>query len=621
MYVWKYGVKWRPLCDQLGRPRLKLPPVKIEAEILRRYSRYENVKGILPWEEHFMNFVTYIWGRENCQYKFTWNPYAREMLRNACKHKFLGISGHASSGKSQFGAIWAIANFLIDPETTRVLVTSTSLTESRMRIWGVIEKYWAEAEIYLVPQTGPLPGKLVSSSGKITGYMNGRSNDLVGITLIAGGKGNDGDASTKIGFKSMGKLIMIADELPLLTPKLYDAATNLLSVDKFQMIGTGNLTSIFDPFGMFVEPEKGWDSVTEDDYGWRTRVGGYCLRFDGEKSPNVLAGQKLYPGLLTEEGLREIREKFGPRSPGYYRMVKSFPCPTGQVDAIYSEPELTKNMASKKGTPWLDRPTPIAFLDPAFSKGGDRAAAAFGLVGWAPGATPGQRIKVLEKTDTLDLMMLVNVRAAKDRNEQLAELFIAECEKRNVAVPDRGADVTGGGDPFGTILAMKMGPGMQAVSFAGAASELPVSATDRRKGKDRFWNRVAELWYIGKEFLVSGQIRGLDPTTMMEMCARTYKEVGARVKVETKDEMKKRTSGRSPDYADAFFGLLEIARRRHGFLAAARSATIRTAASPPRSKYDAVFDAAFGTGAKPTWRDSEALPTLAAEQSGWGEKS
>lgn len=566
----KYGLTFRPILDVKGNPVAAKPDVIIEREILRNYEDYSSIPGnkLMSWEGHFKEFVSIIWDNPNTRYRFTWNPYAERILDNVRGHRFLGVSGHASSGKSQFGAIWAIANFLIDPEHTKVLITSTSLQESRMRIWGVCTRYWQEAEAFFAPMGG-LPGKLVDSSGKITGYLDGRANDLVGLALIAGGKGNDGDASTKIGFKA-GKLILVADELPLLTHKLYDAATNLLSNDGFQMLATGNLTSVFDPFGLFTEPEDGWDSITEDSMEWKTRIGGYCIRFDGEKSPNVVAGKELYKGLLTQTGLDEIRAKFGERSPGFYRMVKSFPCPTGAIDTIYSEPELVSRLCGHKNTPWLRRPTPIAFLDPSFSKGGDAAAASFGFIGEAQ--INGKTIQVLEKSETIDLMMKVEAQhKTKDRNEQLADLFIAECERRGIAIPDRGVDATGGGDPFATILAMKMGHGFQLVSFAGAASEMPVSATDKRKGKDRFGNRVSELWYVGKEFVASGQIRGLDPATMREMCDRTYKEMGNKVYVEPKSEMKKRTGGRSPDRADSWVGLIEIARRRFKFTAAARA--------------------------------------------------
>lgn len=593
------------------------PDWEIERYILEHYDELAGVGKIQSWEEHFKRFVSIIWGRPECKRKFLWNPYAERMLDGARKHKFLGISGHASSGKTEFGGIWALANFFIKPLKTKVFVTSTSLEESRMRIWGVIEAYWNEAEEFFKAYgSNNMPGKLVSSKGKILGVdlQTRKVNSLTGVALIAGGKGQDKDASTKIGFKAE-RVILIGDELPLLTHKLYEAAdSNLFANPDFQMIGIGNLTSIFDPFGVFAEPAAGWDSITEDMLGWETKR-GYCIRFNGEHSPNVVAGKELYPGLLTLEKLDEYKRKLGERSPGYYRMIKSFPCPTGQVDYIYSEPELVKNMAAQKGTPWLERPTPLAFLDPAFSHGGDRAAAAFGLFGKVQHPVTRSTYYVLEKTETIDLMIKVEARhKTLDRNQQLAEMYKKECEARGVAVMNRGVDSTGGGDPFATVLALTMGQGVLSVSFAGAASEKAVSATDRRTGKERFKNRVSELWYIGKEFLVSNQIRGLDAVTMQELCARTYKEIGDKVKVESKDDMKERTNGRSPDFADAWVGLIEVARQRFGFTPAARAKAV--------PKASAAHSDPFVEYLSPKSRrryEPEMVGSFVEKGSGWGD--
>ncbi len=578
----KYALKWAPMCSSNGMPVAARPDVLIEQEVLKFYDELKKIPGnlLMPWADHFEKFCELIWNNKECGYRFTWNPYAKRMLRESLAHRFLAVSGHASSGKSQFGAIWAVANFLISPEDTRILVTSTSLQESRLRIWGVIERLWSEAEKYFARVSASLnsppsmPGKLVSSSGKITGFLNGRQNDLVGIALIAGGKGSDADASTKIGFKSQGKLILVADELPLLTHKLYEATSNLLSVDGFQMIATGNFTSAFDPFGMFTEPKNGWSSVTEADMSWETKVGGYCIRFDGEQSPNVLAKREIYPGLLTEKGLQEIKDRNGERSPAFYRMVKSFPCPMGQSQMIYSEPELIGNFADHQGnTPWLRPPTPLAFLDPSFTTGGDSAAATFALIGYAQIA--GKTMHILEKIATIDLMKKVNVNLKdQDVNEQLANLFTHECTIRGVALTDRGVDSTGGGDPFATLLATKMGKGFQMVCFGGAASDKPFSTSSSKKGSEEFVNKVSELWYVGKLFVMSGQIRGLDPETILELINRAHDSVGNRKRVEPKDSMKKRTGGRSPDRADSWVGVVEVARRQHKFIPSVKALTL-----------------------------------------------
>lgn len=619
----KYGIKWNPICDlNTGKIQARLPDVLIEMQILRDYDKILRVpeSDLMPWEEHFKLFVNHVLGRQDWPFKWHWNPYSETILRHVRDEKLMAISGHASSGKSAFLSMYAVCMFLIFPESTKVLITSTSLKDSRNRVWGEVERMWNEANRYFLSLYTALklppvmPGKLVSSAGKITGLTpEGKANDLVGIALVAGGKGND-DVSSLIGFKAKN-LLLLADELPLLTHALYDATSNLMANDGFKMLASGNFSSQFDPMGLFCEPKEGWNSVDENTFEWRTKVNGFCIRFDGELSPNVRAGKQVYPGLLTREGLDEIKARFGPRSPGYYRMVKSFPCPTGATDTIYSEPELTANLCAHGVNQWLYKPTPVAFLDPSFSKGGDAAAASFGLFGIAQ--INGSNRQILLKTDTLDLMKQVDARhKTKDRNEQLAEAFIAECVKRNVAVEDRGTDATGGGDPFATILAMKMGHGFQLVSFGGAASDMVVSATDKRKGKERFVNRVSELWYVGKEFVASGQIRGLDAETMAEMCDRTYSERGNKVQVEPKDDMKKRTGVHSPDRADSWVGLIEICRRRHKFIAASRAAARPKAASPQLPWWEPT------PPPKPSFRDDlvgDAGWSSGGSSSGWGE--
>ena len=623
-----YGLKFQPLVDGRGRPVCLMPDVLIEREILRNYERFSKIPKIgdgnlMSWEEHFKKFVTHILGRQDWEFRWFWNPYSNEILNHVRKERLLAVSGHASSGKSAFQAMYAVAMFLLHPNKTKILVTSTSYKEAEGRVWGEIERMWAEVERYFIGlytslKLPPLlPGKLVASGHKIVclDENTGKPNNLGGITLVAGGKGQDATGvSTLIGFKAEN-LILLADELPLLTHSLYGATANLKVNENFQMLATGNLTSIFDPFGLFAEPEGGWDKVTEHHDGWRTKVGGYCIRFDGEKSPNVQARKNIYKGLLTFEYLDQIKEENGARSPEYYRMVKSFPCPTGAADTIYSEPELVKNLCEAKVTQWLVKPTPVAFLDPSFSSGGDAAAASFGLFGIAQ--INGVTKQVLEKTDTIDLMTLVDARhKTKDRNEQLADLYIAECDKRGVAIENRGIDATGGGDPFASLLAMKMGHGFQLVSFAGAASDMVVSATDKRKGKDRFFNRVSELWYVGKEFVASGQIRGMDPATMMELCARIYFSRNSKVQVEPKDDMKARTNRKSPDRADSWVGLIEVCRRRFKFTAAAKAAVQPKPVGPERPFWMPP------PPPKPSFRDDYTGDSdFGSRNAGWGDNN
>lgn len=613
-HVQKYGKWW---------PRLKAAPpnsagvalfqeVDIELKVLRNYDLLKSQGSpVNSWTWHYMRLVSVIWGREDSGRRFVWNPNAELILEkihsmsSVDDKMYLSIGGHASSGKSEFFAIFAIMSFLIgarhpDHKGTRskfvkVFVTSTTLEESRGRIWGAIEAYWAELCKFFGGEQN-LEAKLVSSLGKIVRIdkETGKQDQLSGIVLIAGGKGHDGDVDTKIGFKNR-KVVMIADELPLLTHKLYQSALgNLASNPELQFIGLGNFTSPFDPFGVMAEPKEGWKSVDDTHDGWETKV-GYCIRFDGEKSPNVLAGREVYPGLLTLESLNAYRTRFGEgyaRNSEYYRMVRGFLAPDGDVLAIYTSAEIVGSGSTQAVLTWTKDPVMIAFLDPSFTHGGDEADMCVAKVGKMYNPLFQQEMMCLELISIENLMLKVDAKDEKqDRNLQLVNLYHRRCEALGIKVEDRGVDSTGAGDPFSTIMSTVMGRGFQMVSFAGAASDKPVSPVDRRPGTERFANRVTELWYVGKEMMKCGQLRGLDPDTCNQMISRLYKLVDReRVEVEPKKDMKKRTSGRSPDRADSLFGCIEVARRRHGLSSAARAAPGKkiVAASSGNREWDAL---------------------------------
>src|SRR6478752_8243687 len=132
-YREKYGKWWAPVG---GRPILDLT---LELEAFRIGLEVPQAPGKA---QHFRNIVNAIWNTNRSNKKFIFHPWADRMLEAACKHKFLGIAGCASSGKTDFFAMWAIVNFLAAPSLTTVLVTSTSLKDSRKRVWGSIESYW-----------------------------------------------------------------------------------------------------------------------------------------------------------------------------------------------------------------------------------------------------------------------------------------------------------------------------------------------------------------------------------------------------------------------------------------------------------------------------------------------
>lgn len=511
--------------------------------------------GGLGKAAHFKRIVQHLWGPKSRKH-FVWHPWADDMNEGSCEHRYFAVSGSGSSGKTDFFAVKGIVDYACAPQNTLVLLTSTSLKEARKRIWGATLDYW-----YACPG---LPGKVIDSQGLIrlqtgTGKIEDKFSDRCGISLIAAEKKQEREAVGKlIGLKQQ-RLVFVGDEMPELSEAILEACFNNLSLNpEFWLFALGNFKSIYDPFGQLTKPKDGWQAVTVDDKEWTTDR-GLCLHLDALKSPNWLAGEDKYPIISVKSIQEAISQPGGTDSPGFWRMFRSFPCPGGSEQAIYSESDFIKFRA--EGTPvWEGDKTRIAGLDPSFSINGDRAPLVFG---WYGRDKDGRMVICADK-----VVMLVEDVTNKEesRNFQIARKVRDECEKEGVLPENLGYDGTGAGGPFGDILSETWSRKPLRVLFGGKASEVPFSAQENLPAHKKCVNRVTELWYVGVEFLRNNQLKGIFPALAREMVAREYtteKGGECRLRVESKEDMNARI-GKSPDIADAFFVMVDLCRARLG---------------------------------------------------------
>jgi hypothetical protein len=333
---------------------------------------------------------------------------------------------------------------------------------------------------------------------------------------------------------------------------------------RLQVIGMSNPGSRFNAFGDWSEPADGWDSVdVRNAERWTTKWGGKYIRLDGERSPNILAGETLYEYLPTEETLRQDKERLGPDSRAYMRMVRAVFFDEEESEGIYTEAELAHSGVMKEAE-WQSRPTVVAGLDPAFTNGGDRCVLYTAKVGYL---TNGQYGFEFGKS----YMLADDAKnTAIPRTYQIVRQVVDLCIKNNIDPENLAVDATGAGAPFCDVLAGEWSSSILRVGFGGRASDKRVSANSKLKGEELYVNRASELWFVGKELIRTKQLFGVTNELALEMVARKYdmtKSTTLKVKIESKPEFKARF-GRSPDLADAAFLALDCARQRHGLLAA-----------------------------------------------------
>lgn len=571
LVVWKYGAEWFPL--RAGKTWIRCPDWNIELQILQLPEDQKN-RGYRGFEYHFREFVTALLGNPNGVFGFQWNPNAERILKAIIGHKFLAIMGCASSGKSKSLAGIALCFWLLDPFKTKVLVTSTTVKTAKGKIWGDIQEAWQAAMIEARDSTGgaiTLPGTFLGSTQQIRYEYGGVKSDKAGIELIPTDANKQKEASEKMQGYKRGNVILLGDEWDTLPPMLLKTArSNLFANPSFRLWGAFNPTGRFTNGGQFAKPSAGWDSIDEDSMEWATER-GWCIRFDGLKSPNVLAGKIIFTGLYSLPTLREHERDLGRDSPAFWAMCRGWFPPTGETNSIYSDAELIQHKANLtvelSDGGWELRPEMVAGLDPAWTHDGDRAVLTIAKCGTAQFKLPnGQREsrKVYEKLRTIVLDNEITDKKT-DKTEQIIVLVKKYLAQYGVPVENLAVDVTGAA-PFVSLLVRDIGSGFIRVMFSGAASDMPISRTDRRKACDVYADLMTEIWCIGKPLVRGGQIKGLDDDVMDEMCARTFREgngKGVKTQVLPKSKMKK-LGHRSPDRSDSNFLGIHAARVRCG---------------------------------------------------------
>lgn len=551
MYIYDYGVT----------SPAKLTQLEVELAAFRWNPPAE--KGGLGKAAHFWNIVEILWpelldGKKN-PVAFIRNPWAEKMAIETARRPTLAVLGGLNSNKTDFFAVWGLVSWLADVWNTMVLLVSTTIDDSKRRMWGSVKKYFQGSAV-------ALPGKLIDSMREVrTDDGSGRTDHKCGIQLIAGVKSKEKEAIGKLIGIKQGKILFICDEMPELSPALAEAYFSNIAPSNAnaQMVGIGNFASIYDSLGTFCTPKGGWGSVSPEDADWECERGVYCVRFDGLKSPNLLLGEDKYPFLYSSKSLAKHKEAYGENSAEFWRMCRSFPCPEGDEHVLYSEADFIKGQAH--ATPvWLEPPVVVIAADPAFTTDGDKFAVVLGLFGKNNNGLPTLAFAGYQYIH--ENMALT--KAGEPRDIQTARQLSELARDRKCAAENVGVDCSGpGGLAFGSILSAVWSSRFVAVKFGERPSERLVSEDDPKRCDEAFENRVTELWAIGRSFVRAGQIKGLPQEVARELKSRQYETVkGAqmKMKVESKREMKARI-GFSPDLGDAAMILIEVCRERFGF--------------------------------------------------------
>ena len=501
--------------------------------------------GLPPWEHMY---------RAACSL-FTSRQYARHYwvkrrMRCFCQTPWQTWIGPGSTAKSTDAAMCVLLHWLSAPSRTTCIVCSTTVTMLEKRIFGELIRYHQ-----LIPDA---PGTYIKSEAAIKMGDENSKNGIFGIAIL---KGSTREALGNIVGIHNEYVGLVIDEMQATREAAVEAATNLSSSGReFFFLGMGNPESRLDPLGRYSEPSSGWEGLHPNTCGegWVTRY-GRCEFFDGYLSPAIVEpnGKAKYHFLLSQDAIDSTRAKYGEDSPQFWSQRRGFFPPEGLDRTIFSESLFVHGHCFDKVV-WKHDPTPVAGLDPSFSSMGDRCCLRFGMFG-----------RTIDNKYAIELGEKIDIPLKMSKDTPIA-YFIAqnvqsECDKRGVTPANFAMDCTAQQTALADIIETEWGAGIMRVQFGGKASKLQISSDETTVGRDRYQNRVTELWYILHNYILADMVRGLDREAAMELSSRRLTEKLTPVQIEPKTAMKQRT-GQSPDDADAIVVLTSLIRERYNIL-------------------------------------------------------
>lgn len=550
-------------------PRYNVPGVPPEMPL----AAVENICFVKDWPAEYGGLGAYRHLQNYIRATYPdvqWNEWLERMLRSLTdpdyevklgdtRMRFVSWVGAGSAGKTfaagLFASCWFQYDTFFERPQSSVTLTSTSKGIIAQRVWPVIQKCYHEAR----NEDGSKFkwGHLVDSK-KMVQITKG--DEKHSISAMAVEPGDLQAALDKIKGRHTARMLLIIDEANSTPQAIFECIPNMLTgVRELTVLVIGNAGSRLDPHGRCCEPKRGWKSVGIDDDQWETKgveqwgIGpGVALHFDGARSPNVLLGKTEHRHIYSFERWQQVLrmgEEYR-NTLQHWSQDRGFWPPDGLQTTVFTE-ALVVSHDGMGSFDWIDQPRACASLDTAF--GGDDCVYTPGRLGLVRG--PKLALQVGKPT-----LVPFDPDSSDSIDYQIAKWFVARCRSEGVEPELAGLDSTGIGRGVYAFVQQLWSPRVVAVEFGGAASEMPASSTDPRASREIYANRVTELWYVCRELLVAGQLRGLGEQAVKEFCSRTYEFVSRRYSVEPKREMKVRL-GYSPDYADGVVVLGEVARR------------------------------------------------------------
>ncbi len=481
------------------------------------------------------------------------------------------IQGCGSVGKSYTGIAWMALDWWLDPEFTNIKIISTTAGHAKGNTFSTLVKLFRQAVIRM-------PGQITAD------YIGLDPKERKsGISVVAIPTGDDGKGRLQ-GFHPdprpkphpvlgpSGRVRAFLDECEEAPVGLWEGVDNMLvsmeGVDTIKIIGAYNPKDPTSRTAKNAEPPEGWDSfdVEKGVHGkneWMSKNGWFVLRIDGKQTENVKQRKLVFPGFMSYQGYRELELKDGGNSVNFWTFGRGAYPPEGAVGTLIS----SKLFQQVRGEfVFYGQPIKCAGVDVAVD-GRDNCVLTSGRTGLATAFQPqnGKLIKFTKPRQVLQIDQQFVLK--KGDTKIVGDSIQSTCLTLGISPEYVCIDATGNGSAVYSYLKAIWSDDVQGVNFSSKASDVKILEQDQFTPEILYEGIVSEVWFALARWMEFGFVAiapGIrhDPLEA-ELTSRRYVlGAGKKLRVETKDDYKKRTGSKSPDFADSTTLILCAVRYR-----------------------------------------------------------
>lgn len=508
--------------------------------LLERFN--EDPRNIIwsDWERlHPATYANHNWDG-------TADPFYEAWI-SICDNRHTAIQSATGTGKT-----WWLARvvfwWLDCWENSKVYTSAPKEQQLELQLWAEMSQVFHKfKKIRPYAQMNHLKLKVNAKDKKF-------SESWIAEAFIAGVRASE-ESTTKAQGLHGDRMLIITEETPGMPWPTMNAFINTSTGDNNRILAAGNPDNVTDTLSLFINKNKKCKSV---------RISGY-------DHPNIVLGKTVTAGAVSLISIEERKDTYGEESWFYKSRIRGIIPEQSKDSLIKYEWIMSCVPRSKqwKGAIPEDYSWNAAGVDVANSDAGDMAAVAFGKKNrllylkefQCPNATHLAYNLIFSDPELIEKGWLVY---------GLPKISDYEIESEMVGVDPVGVGAA-------TVNAFK-DYGHDIVSIQGRQDDSLIPMDAAGKPMYSFSNKRAQIYYLLAQDLMHRKIildwgkenSGLLDQVVQELVVIKMKIQGGVISIDSKDDIKKRLGGKSPNLGDviAYWNYTRYGTQRagHGYM-------------------------------------------------------